>query len=199
MCSLPRITKLADEEPELSLLPSLSQQVRKSFKDAVYQVMWNNLGDCPNDWFPPLEEAHCQTLLREFKVKSEEFEIEDRFTFKYDNGVCIARMDQATAFSTFYTNETIYQMAGKECCIAIDVALAMSGSEAVVESYYSVMKTQSMVEGQLNDTLVQRRNVDWSFPMPLQCQETIKDVATLYLEGDKDTGLLRHQLPVFLL
>ena len=34
--------------------------------------------------------------------------------------------------------------------------------------------------------------------MPLQCQETIKDVAILYFEGDKDTGLLRHQLPVFL-
>lgn len=82
VCSLPHITKLADEEPELSLLPSLSQQVHKSFKDAVYQVVWNNLGDCRNDWFPPLEGAHCQTLLREFKVKSGEFEIEDRFTFK---------------------------------------------------------------------------------------------------------------------
>ena len=85
-------------------------------------------------------------------------------------------------------------MAGKECCIAIDVALAMSGSEGDVESYYSVMKTQSIVGGQSNDTLVQRTNVDWSFPMPLQCQETIKDVATLYLEGDKDAGLLRHQV-----
>ena len=129
------------------MLPSLSQQVHKSFKDAVYQVVWNNLGDCRNDWFPPLEGAQCQTLLSEFKVKSEEFEIEDRFTFKYDDGVCITRLDQATAFSTFYTNKTIYQMAGKECCIAIDVALAMSDSEAVVESYYSVMKTQSMLGG----------------------------------------------------
>ena len=72
-------------------------------------------------------------------------------------------------------------MAGKECCIAIDVVLGMSGSEAVVESYYSVMKTQPMVGDQSNNTLVQRTNVDWSFPMPLQCQETIKDVATLYL------------------
>ena len=55
-----------------------------------------------------------------------------------------------------------------------------------------------MVGGQSNDTLVQRTNVDWSFPMPLQCQETIKDVATLHLEGDKDARLLRHQLPGFL-
>ena len=74
----------------------------------------------------------------------------------------------------------------------------MSRSEAVVKSHYSVMKTQSVVGGQLNDTLMQRMNVDWSFPMPLQCQETVKDVATVCLEGDKDAGLLRHQLPAFL-
>jgi len=36
------------------------------------------------------------------------------------------------------------------------------------------------------------------FKKPLQCQETIKGVATLYLQGDKDVGLLRHQLPVFI-
>ena len=75
-------------------------------------------------------------------------------------------------------------MAGKECCIALDLALAMSGCEAVVESYYSVMNTQSKAGGQLNETLVQRTNVDWCFLMPMQCEETIKDVATLYIDGD---------------
>ena len=89
-------------------------------------------------------------------------------------------------------------MAGKEFCIALDVALAMSGSEAVVESYYSVMKIQKMEGGQLNDTLVERTNVDWCFPMPVQCEETVKDVASLYLHGDKDAGLPRHRMPVFL-
>ena len=47
----------------------------------------------------------------------------------------------------------------------IDVAL--SGSEAVVESHYSDMKTKSMVGGQSNDILVQRANVDWSFQKTL--------------------------------
>ena len=60
--------------------------------------------------------------------------IDDKFVFTYDNGVCIARLDHARAFSTFYTNDTIYEASGKEFCIALDVALAMSGSEAVVES-----------------------------------------------------------------
>ena len=75
----------------------------------------------------------------------------------------------------------------------------MSGSEAVVESYYSVMKTRKMEGGQLNDTLVERTNVDWCFPMPVQCEETVKEVATLYfIDGDKDAGLPRHRIPVFL-
>ena len=33
------------------------------------------------------------------------------------------------------------QVKSREICIAIDIAMAMSGSEAVVESYYSVMKS----------------------------------------------------------
>ena len=53
----------------------------------------------------------------------------------------------------------------------------MSGSEAAVESYYSVTKTQKIEGGQLNDTLVERTNVDWCFPIPVQCEETVKDVA----------------------
>ena len=61
------------------------------------------------------------------------------------------------------------------------------------------MKTQKMEGGQLIDMLVERTNVDWCFPnMPVQCEETVKDVATLYLDGDKDAGLPRHRMPVFL-
>ena len=38
-----------------------------------------------------------------------------------------------------------YKTAGRELCIAIDVALAKGGCEAVVESYYSVMKCHKQV------------------------------------------------------
>ena len=48
------------------------------------------------------------------------------------------------------------------------------------------------------DTLVQRTNIDWCFPLPLNCEETIKEVAQLYLDGDKETGLAPHRVPVFL-
>ena len=138
-------------------------------------------------------------MLNAFEVQHDEFNLEDKYVFRNDGHVCTTTLNQADAFATFYTNENVYNMAGPEFCIALDVALAMSGSEAVVESYYSVMKTQDMVGvGQVNDTLVQRTNVDWSFPMPIQCLETIKDVALLYLDGDKETEIPRHQPPVFL-
>lgn len=124
--------------------------------------------------------------------------MKDKFLFKYDDSSCIARLDQATTFSTLYTNEYIYSTAGKEFCIALDVTLAMCGSKAVVESYYLVMKTQTKEGGLLNKTHVERTNLDWCFPMPMQCEETVKDVAALYLDGHNDTGPPRHQMPVFL-
>ena len=31
-----------------------------------------------------------------------------------------------------------------------------------------------------------------------QCEETIKEVAALYIDGDKELGLRSHQVPVFL-
>ena len=68
----------------------------------------------------------------------------------------------------------------------------MSGSEAVVESHYSDMKTKSIVGGQLNDILVQRANVDWSF------QKTLAVPGNNQRRGNKGVGLLRHQLPVFI-
>ena len=60
------------------------------------------------------------------------------------------------------------------------------------------MKTQSMVGCQLNVTVVQRINIEWTFQMPMQCQETIKDVALLFLDGDKEEGIPRLQPPMFL-
>ena len=198
VCTLRHIMQLADEKPELSLLPELSHLVHRSFKEVVFQIIWKDLGECRGRWFPAVKGIHKQSMLNAFEVQHDEFSLEDKYVFRYDGHVCTTTLNQADAFATFYTNESVYNMAGPEFCIALDVALAMSGSEAVVESCYSVMKTQDMVGGQVNDTLVQRTNVDWSFPMPIQCLEAIKDVALLYLDGDKETGIPRHQPPVFL-
>ena len=92
----------------------------------------------------------------------------------------------------------MYEKLGREMSVVVDVAVGMSGSEAVIESYYSVMKSQTKSGGQQNDTLVQRMNIDWCFHIPTQCEETIKEIAQLYINGDKDLGLASHQIPVFI-
>ena len=53
---------------------------------------------------------------------------------------------------------------GPEMCTAIDVALVKGGTEAVVESFYSVMKTQQTGFHMLNETLTNRTIIDWCYP-----------------------------------
>ncbi len=53
-------------------------------------------------------------------------------------------------------DEVLYNTIGVGACVAIDIALAKGGTEAVVESYYSVMKSQQKSGNQLNETLALR-------------------------------------------
>jgi hypothetical protein len=55
----------------------------------------------------------------------------------------------------------------------------MGGSEAIVESFYSVMDTQRQV-----------RRLDWATENVLNSENIIKDAAKLYVDGCK-----KHKLP----
>lgn len=86
-----------------------------------------------------------------------------------------------------YTDPNLYEKLGKSFCFSYDVALAKSGSEAVVESLYSVMKTQFMGGMQSNQTLVQRTKIDWHLPKtPLGIEDFIKDATALYTSAHKN-------------
>lgn len=52
VCSSAHIIQLADDQPELCLLPALSERVHQSFKDVTVQVVWKNHGNCRKIWFP---------------------------------------------------------------------------------------------------------------------------------------------------
>ena len=204
ICSVPHIKDLYKTDSSLKFLPVLASTVYSSFKSVMVEVIWTNLGNCRVLWFPATKSDPAAAvvdhgdLLTGFCVKESIYGNDDYCEFLYGNIVCTAKFDEKAAFSSMYVNEVIYDKLGREMCIVVDVALAMPGSEAVVESYYSVMGSQTMPGGQLNDTLVQRTNIDWCFPMVNQCEETIKEVAALYIDGDKELGLRSHQVPVFL-
>ncbi len=67
-----------------------------------------------------------------------------------------AELNEPAVYSSIYCNEEIYSAIGIESCVAIDIALAKGGTEAVVESLYSVMKSQQSTGGQSNETLALR-------------------------------------------
>lgn len=60
---------------------------------------------------------------------------------------------------SFYVDEVVSKMIGVEMSIAIDIALALGSTESIIESLYSVMKSQSMEGGQSNSTLALRYTV----------------------------------------
>ena len=53
-------------------------------------------------------------------------------------------------------DEFVFDQVGVEMSIATDIALALGNTESIVESLYSVMKSQSMEGGQENSTLALR-------------------------------------------
>ena len=92
-----------------------------------------------------------------------------------------------------YTNEVIYSIIGPVACTAFDVAMAMGGCEAVVESFYSVMDSQRQV-GQDHVTLEDRTLVDWAMSNVLKSTDVVSRAARLYIDGNKDLGLPRHRV-----
>eukprot|EP00794_Sanderia_malayensis_P018565 gene18565-20427_t len=85
----------------------------------------------------------------------------------------------------------------QEACLALDVALASGGCEAIVEGFYSVVKAHTMSGGQSNKVLMERSVVDWSLPHPISCPKTIAKIGQLYTNGSKSLGISKHRVPVF--
>ena len=198
--SLPHVRRLHETDESLDLHHGLSNVVFRRFKNVIVQVVWQNLGDCRNVWFRSVDQDTTMPMsadLDEFKVVRKENSLEDEFEFRFGCRTYRTVLDEAQAFKTFYTKDCVYEAAGRELCIALDVALGMSGTEAVVESYYSVMKAQSQVGGQKNDTLAMRTNADWLLPLPIQCPHTMAHMAKMHLHGDSEAGVKAHRSNAF--
>ena len=67
-----------------------------------------------------------------------------------------AVLDEPVLIETLYNVKEIYSRIGPEFMIALDVALANGGSEAIAESFYSVMDAQKQ--------RCHRSKIDWLLP-----------------------------------
>ncbi len=120
------------------------------------------------------------------------------FSRTFSSGTTIkAHINEEFVFATIYVNEDVIKSFGKEMCIALDVALAVSGCEAVVEGFYSFVSAHKKSGGQSNEVLVHQSVVDWSLPQPASCPHMMRAIADLYSNGSKSHKLPKHRLPAF--
>jgi hypothetical protein len=83
----------------------------------------------------------------------------------------------------------LYDKAGSVAMTSFDIATSIGGSEAIAESFYSVMDTQRQVR-QLHTTLENRTILDWATSNMLNREDVISKAAKLYVE------LPRHHVGV---
>jgi len=110
----------------------------------------------------------------------------------------IAHLDETLLWSLIYTNKSLYSRLGREVCILLDIAYNLGGTEAVAESYYSVMESQRQDGGQCNNTLDMRTLIDWCMPNVLACTNQISAIAKIYHAGDQLGGVAKHRSPVLM-
>ena len=75
-----------------------------------------------------------------------------------------AILDEPVLIETLYNVKEIYSRIGPEFVIALDVALATGGSEAIAESFYSVMDAQKQRCHESNRIMELRAKIDWLLP-----------------------------------
>ena len=196
VCNLPHVRALADADDTLQLFPHCSDIVFNRMKVTLEKMVWFGLGSCFN-----LFVDDKGSFVQEFKesnlisMSADGAESLDQwFSLEFASGVVVkAMLHEENFFASFYNNQIVFESLGKELCISLDVALAGSGCEAVVEGFYGVVAAHKKNGGQGNTVLIERGVVDWCIPDPITCPETMKKIAQLYTEGDKKIGIARHR------
>ena len=193
----------------LPLCEELSSAIFWRLKETLISVVW---GEFFPSMFPKffktqdkktnkLKETHFKDgeFLKSFqKAESTEFTLSEVYSIVLDNGDReTVVLQEQELISALYTDPQFYSSVGQEFCIIFDVLYAKTGTEAVVESFYGVVRNQEMDGGQSIKVLGQRAKVDWCFPPLLSCEKAIDEMAKLYLSGNKILGVKRHHVPVY--
>lgn len=120
-------------------------------------------------------------------------DIHQWYVLTFTNGEKVTgRLLQSKVWEVMTTDPKIYSKLGREMSVALEYALAMSGCEAIVEGFYSVVKHQKQAGGQLNVNLIHRAIIDYVLPDPIQCPGNIVAITKKYLTGDPERGLGHH-------
>jgi hypothetical protein len=135
VCNIPHIRELADTNHNLCLLPHNSNVVLEKFKRTLEKMVWLNLGNTTHKIFVDTNGNAIEEFGRSNLVSLTalaETELDQNFEVQFSSGVNInARVNEEGLISLFYNNSCVFESLGTEMCIALDVALASGGCEAV--------------------------------------------------------------------
>ena len=151
ICSLPHIKELALIE-ELSFDPAFANIIFHKMKQALKLFLWKDSGEHLMKWFS----LTLPSPARMMKLQKVDQSTDTSVTLEGSSRPTKVMLNEIEVYRSIYTDETLFNSIGHEGRIAIDIALAKGGSEAVVESYYSVMKSQKKFGPQSNTTLALR-------------------------------------------
>ena len=151
VCNLPHIAHLSDMNQELELFAHSSDLVLKNLKTTILSIVWHGLGGCAYEIFrhedgEKIEEFQVSQLKKISVVQ--DCSIDKWFWLEFFSGTEVkGRICEVSLVESFYNNDVISESLGQEMCIALDVALASGGCEAVVEGFYSIVKAHKQYVG----------------------------------------------------
>lgn len=118
---------------------------------------------------------------------------------KLSNGLASKELlVEQNIYKSFYSDQIVYSKAGRAACLLLDFALSRSGSEGIVETFYSIVRSQQLDGGQNNDTLQRRAKLAWMLPNvgTTECEQVLTRAAKLFYKGD-GANLRAHRGPFF--
>ncbi len=168
----------------------LYQSVLRDWKGAVRFLVWDqNMKDQLLSCLIPAEDGDVKLMneikssldtklmkLSEVMTSDVQPNLSKLLSFEFQGFAQFHASINETVTSFMYTNEALWRKAGQVAMIAYDIRLSMGGSEAVVESFYSVMDTQRKVR-QNHATLENRAILDWSTTNVLRLEDVITKAA----------------------
>ena len=158
-------------------------QVFNNIKAAIKSALWNGFAI---SWFKHWKNGATikfdEKLLEILFVPEDDFC--SRFILKFENKIETTRLDESVVYKTFYGNEHVVEVASKEVCALIDIALAKGGPEAIAESFYNCMRCQQCSGGQSDWVLTKQAKIGWCSSSVDKCGKIIHDAVSVYLFGD---------------
>lgn len=202
--NLQHIKVIAANDKTVSFDPRLHSKVHTSFKNGIQKLIWRKefskyLLDCFT--FPGttnIERCYGSQVISFKEVKPEpgRFELIPKFTIEFaDHTKLTGQLDEDKFLKVIFTESPVYNTIGRTAMICVDVANALGGSEAIAESFYSVMKHHAMDGEQSPEVLENRGIIDWGAPNRMRADKLCRSAGKSYRDGVKDdVTIRRHEI-----